>query len=132
MNLEENKAVIRQWIEARNTNNLDAALALWANDMQDYVRRGFASVTEAFPDVQITVKELIAENDKVVLHWTLHGTHLGTFRDIPATGNTVDWSGIDIYTIANGKITSSVREADGLSVLQQLNVTLSWQGRVLL
>jgi hypothetical protein len=80
MSLVENKTVIRQWIEARNTNNLDAALALWADDWQDRVRLGFTTTTEAFPDVQITVNELIAENDMVALHWTLRGTHLGPYQ----------------------------------------------------
>lgn len=132
MNSEKNKELIRRWIEARNANDLEAAVALWSDDLRDHVKQGFSSVTEAFPDVQITTEEMIAVNDKVVLRWTFRGTHLGTFRDIPATGNAVTWSGIDLYTIINGKITSSIREADSLNLLQQLNVTVSSQGRVLL
>jgi steroid delta-isomerase-like uncharacterized protein len=100
--------------------------------MQEHVRQGFDMVTESFPDVQITVEEMIAEGDKVALRWTFSGTQQGTFREIPATGNTVNWSGIDLYTVVDGKITSSVREADSLSVLRQLGVNLSWQGRVIL
>jgi steroid delta-isomerase-like uncharacterized protein len=132
MTLEENKALVRQWIEARNTHNLEAALALWSDEMQDRLRLGFTSVTNAFPDVQVTVEELVAEGNRVALRWTFRGTHLGPYRDISATGKTVNWSGIDIYTVANGRIASIVREADSLSVLHQLGVAPSSLGRVLL
>jgi steroid delta-isomerase-like uncharacterized protein len=132
MTADDNKAVIRQWIEARNAHDVDAAVVLWAAEMQEHVRQGFDMVTESFPDVQITVEEMIAEGDKVALRWTFSGTQQGTFREIPATGNTVNWSGIDLYTVVDGKITSSVRQADSLSVLRQLGVNLSWQGRVIL
>lgn len=120
MGAEENKAVIRQWIEARNTNNLEAAVSLWADDFQDRVRQGFTGTTEAFPDVQITMHEIIAEGDKVALHWTMHGTHQGMYQDIPATGKPISWSGMDLYTIANGKIASIVRAADDHSIARQL------------
>ena len=107
-------------------------MALFAGDWQDRVRRGFASVTDSFPDVHITIEEMIAEGDKVALRWSFRGTDRGTYQDIPATGKTVDWKGIDIYTVADGKITTMVREADSLSVLQQLGATVSRQERVTL
>lgn len=132
MNSENNKEIICKWIKARNANDLEAAVALWADDLRDQVKQGFNSVTEAFPDVQIAAEEMIAVDNKVALRWTFLGTHLGTFKDIPATGNVVKWSGIDFYTIINGEISSLIREANSLNLLQQLNVVVSFQGRVLL
>jgi steroid delta-isomerase-like uncharacterized protein len=125
MTTEENKEIVRRWIEARNRHDLEAAVALFAGDWQDRIRRSFASVTDSFPDVHIIVEEMIAEGDRVALRWGFRGTQRGTYQDIPATGKTVDWRGIDIYTIRDGKIVTMVREADSLSVLQQLGATLS-------
>ena len=129
---EENKALIRRAIEARNTNDVEAFAAFFPADWHEGVRRAFNSVTEAFPDVHITIEELIGEGDKIVSRWSFQGTHLGLYQDIPATGKRVNYTGIDIYTIVDGKIVSVVRETDNLVVLQQLGVTGSNQPRATL
>jgi steroid delta-isomerase-like uncharacterized protein len=120
MSVEENKATIRRWIEARNANDIETAAACWTEAGRDGVRRAFAGFTEAFPDVRITPEELIAEGDKVVLRWGFLGTHRGPFQGIPPTGRTVAWTGVDIYTVEAGQIADLVRTADTLALLQQL------------
>jgi steroid delta-isomerase-like uncharacterized protein len=117
---EENKAVVNRWIEARNTHDLEAFMALFAGDSQDRLRSAFKGMSNSFPDVQITPEEMIAEGNKVVLRWTFKATHLGTFQGIPATGKPITWTGIDIYTVVDGKITALVRESNMLDLLQQL------------
>lgn len=129
---EVNKALIRRAIEARNANDVEAFAAFFPADWREGVRRGFNSVTQAFPDVHITIEELIGEGDKIVSRWSFQGTHLGLYQDIPATGKTVNYTGIDIYTIEDGKVVSFVRETDNLVVLQQLGVTVSNQPRATL
>jgi steroid delta-isomerase-like uncharacterized protein len=125
MSKEEKKAVIRLWLEARNANDVDAAVALWADDWKERITRAFNNFSEAFPDIHITPEELIAEGDRVAVSWTFTGTHLGTYREIPPTGKRVEWKGIDLYTVGDGRITSLVRGADSLSLLKQLGVTIS-------
>jgi predicted ester cyclase len=133
---EEHKAVINRLIEARNTNNTEAFLALLAEELQDPLRGAFTGISHAFPDVQITAEEMIAEGNKVVSRWTFKGTHLGAFRgtfkgsfqEIPATGKAVIWTGIDIYTVKDGTIISWEREADMLGLLQQLGAIPLKQG----
>jgi steroid delta-isomerase-like uncharacterized protein len=122
--VEANKSVVRRWIEARNANDIEAAAACWAEAKRAGLRRAFAAITAAFPDVRITPEELIGEGDKVAVRWTLRGTHRGPFQGLPPTGRTVDWTGIDIYTVAAGRIAELVREADTLALLQQLGVAL--------
>ena len=62
----------------------------------------------------------------------LTGTHGGLYRGIPATGAVVRWRVIDIYTVANGRLTAThVREADSLQLLKQLGATAHWQGIVI-
>jgi predicted ester cyclase len=73
--------------------------------------------------VRITPEKRIAEGDKVVLRWTFRGTHRGPLRGIPPAGRTVEWTGVDIYTVAAGQIADLVRAADTLALLQQLGAT---------
>jgi predicted ester cyclase len=122
MSIEANKALVRRWVEARNRNDLGAALELWSDAWRDRVRRAFSGLTKAFPDLHITIETLIAEGETVVLRGRMRGTHRGLFRGIPATGRTVDWPTTDIYTVAAGKLTSVVREGDSLALLEQLGV----------
>ncbi len=122
MSVEENKATIRDWMAARNLHDVEAAVALWAEVQQAGLRASFNSFTQAFPDVQITIQEMIGEGDKVAILWTFQGTHRGSFQGIPATGKTVNWDGLDLYTLTDGKITSLTRKADRRSLLQQLGV----------
>jgi steroid delta-isomerase-like uncharacterized protein len=114
MSEKENKAVIRRWIEARNTDNVEAAVAQWAGDRQDGIRNAFNSFTESFSDIQIAIDELVAEGDKVAIWFAFRGVHRGVFAGVPATGKTVEYGGVDLYTVANGKIASIRRVADSL------------------
>ncbi len=58
----------------------------------------------AFPDLHVTIDELIAEDDKVMARWTQRGTQRGPFLDIPPTGKQISYSGINIFRIAHGQI----------------------------
>ena len=112
--VEENKAVIRRWIEARNANDVETAVAEWADERQERLRGAFDSITKGFPDIQMVVHELIAEGDKVAIWFTVHGTHLGTYAGIPATGKKIEWSAVDLYTVVNGQIADLRRQARSL------------------
>jgi len=80
---------------------------------------GFRS---AFPDVQLTVHHEIAEDDLVVHHWTMTGTHDGEFQGIPPTGKALTWTGITVVRIENGKIVERWANVDVLGILAQLGV----------
>ena len=131
MSIEDNKALIGRWIAARNNSDLEAALVCWAVDTHEWLAPAFNRFTAAFPDIHLTIDEIIAEGDKVVVRWTLTGTQRGIWRGIPATGNAVKWNATDIYTVSNGKIASLVRAADNLVWLKQLGVTAVWQDKVI-
>jgi steroid delta-isomerase-like uncharacterized protein len=131
MSIEENKAVVRNWVAARNKNDLEAALACWTEDTHEFVARAFQQFTVAFPDIHIEINTMVAEGDQVVARCTLTGTQRGVWRGIPATGNTVEWHGIDLYTISNGRIAALDRAADNLAWLQQLGARMLWQDQVI-
>ena len=76
----------------------------------------------AFPDLHVTVEDLIAEGDKIVGRVTLTGTHQGELLGIPATGKKVAFSEIHIVRISNGKAVEHWEIADIMSMMQQLGV----------
>jgi steroid delta-isomerase-like uncharacterized protein len=92
-------------------------VAQWGPDWQDRLPRAFNAYTEGFSGIQITVQEMVAEGDKVATWFTVHGTHLGTFAGVPATGKTIEWSVVDLYTVVNGKIVACTRRGRSLKDL---------------
>lgn len=74
------------------------------------------------PDIQFTLVDLLAAEDKVVARFMARGTQTGMFQGIPATGRAAAVSGIAIYRLASGKIVEQWLEYDQLGMLQQLGV----------
>jgi len=133
MTPEANKALIRRhFAEIWNQRRLDIADELVDEAYLSHFPvpgqpPGIAGFTyavqmlhQSFPDLVITVEDLIAEGDKVAARLTARGTHRGAFRGIAPTGRAVTWAGIRIFRIANGKIAEHWANWDDLSLLQQL------------
>jgi steroid delta-isomerase-like uncharacterized protein len=132
MSTEENKALVRRYVEDWNKRNL-AALEIFA---PDYVFHGAfppgfspdlaggkqlrMALWTAFPDMHATVENLIAEGDKVASRWTLRGTHQGDLMGIPPTGKQVSLTMTSIDRFEAGKCVESWGDADALGFLQQL------------
>jgi steroid delta-isomerase-like uncharacterized protein len=128
MSTEENKDLVLRWIEAQNKTDLQGALACWTDNNREWLGAAFNRFTAAFPDIHLAINEMVAEGDKVVVLWTLTGTHRGDWRGIPGTGKAVTWNATDTYAIKDGRIASLARAADSLVLLKQLGATTTWQG----
>ena len=76
----------------------------------------------AFPDLQYTVEDQIAEGDKVVTRYTASGTHRGELMSIVPTGSRVEITGISITRIEDGKIEEIWENYDALGMMRQLGV----------
>jgi steroid delta-isomerase-like uncharacterized protein len=134
MSLQENKALVRQFVkEVQNQHNLAALDRLCSPDFVDHSgmtdppnlegsRAFFGMMFAAFPDMHFTIQQQLAEGDRVMTFKTFHGTHRGPFMGIPATGKEVVFDNIDIVTVRAGKLTEHWSVADTLSLLQQLGV----------
>ena len=83
------------------------------------------AMATAFPDLERTVEDLVAEGDRVVARWSARGTNTGSFNGMPATGRTATSSGITIFRLQDGKIVEEWSESDMLGLLQQLGVVPS-------
>ncbi len=70
---------------------------------RDTPRQMFKMMLAAFPDFKTTVHELLQDGDKVVARATFSGTQQGEFMGVPASGNRVEWSVIDILQFRDDK-----------------------------
>ena len=134
MSVEENKNIVRRYQEIYNSNDLDALDEIVADDvLMPKIMPNMPSGLEGakavhqktllgMPDFRTEIQDLIAEGDKVVARVIMTGTHTGNFYGIPSTGNHVEFSGIFIARIANGKIVEHWGEEDSFSLLKQLDV----------
>jgi steroid delta-isomerase-like uncharacterized protein len=132
---EENKDFVRRgWEEVANQKNMDAleefyaADAVWhepdqelqgLEEIRQYVALNFA----AFPDVNFTVEDVIAEGDKAVTRWTVRGTHQGETEEFgPPTGRQIELEGLTLHRLEGGKIVEEWERFDNLSFMQQLGL----------
>ncbi len=86
------------------------------------IKQALRGLHSAFPDLDATLDDLIAEGDKVVARYTIRGTHAGLFLGIAGTGKRVTLAAIGIYRLADGKFVESWVQMDTLGLLQQLGV----------
>jgi len=86
----------------------------------DDLRETFHRFRTTFPDLHVTIHDLIAEGDRVAARWTASGTHSGELAGIAPTGTAVSWGGTDVYRIADGRVAEWWRNDDTVWLLHQL------------
>ena len=134
MSAEENKDLVRRAWEILSQRNPDLIEEFYPpdlvwhepdQDIQGYEQaRQFATTFfDAFPDINITVDDVIAEGDQVVTRYTIRGTHQGETEEFgPPTEKQMELEGITIHRFDGGKIVEEWERYDNLSVLQQLGL----------
>jgi len=127
----ENKSVIRFVIdEVFNCKRKDLVEAFYTPDCEGYCpdgpfhgRAGFHSFFEsylaAFPDFQLHINYIVAEDDRVVVHYTFVGTNTGSLAGFPPTGNTVRVPGVIVSRVENGWISEQSFLWDNLGPRRQ-------------
>ncbi len=128
----ENKALAKRWLDELWTKgNYNAARDILA---ADYMRHDpFNKINNpeeycefirmfrmAFPDIEYTADDMIAERDYVLIRWTARGSNTGPLMILPATGKRIELNGLDLLRIENGKVVESWPGYDGLSLLRLL------------
>lgn len=133
MSTEENKALTRRAYDAFNQRDLAAIYELITPDFVlhnasttiqglEAYKQWISLYLIAFPDARLTIEEMLAEGDKVVVRQTFRGTHQGDLMGIPSTGKQVAVPGIFITHIVNGKAVEQWANYDELGLMQQLGV----------
>jgi len=86
------------------------------------LRVGINNLHIAFPDLSYQIEDIISNNDKVVARCKGSGTHLGSFRGIPATARKMNYTVILIWRFFEGKLIEHWSVSDVYGMLQQLEV----------
>ena len=82
----------------------------------------FARLHRAFPDLHVTVEDVVAEGDKVVSRNSVTGTHQGEYMGLPATGRPVAYNEIFIFRFVDGRIAETWGVVDVLAQMKQLGM----------
>lgn len=119
--------------EVPNRGNFAVAEEMLADDVIEYetlppglpagkqgIMQLFRMVRGAFPDLHITIDDLVAEGDRVAARVMLRGTHRGEFLGYAPTGKPVAYCAIDISRFVDGKLVEHWGVPDYLSLMQQL------------
>ena len=131
---ERNKALVRRWIdEGFNQRSLTVVDELFTEQFavdgrvigRDGVKQSMTRHLAGFPDLHVTIDDILAEGPKVGIWYTVEGTHTGEFEAIPPTGNRVKWGGYDLFNVEDGKITNARFLSDFHGLLTQLGATLT-------
>ena len=134
MSTEENKAVVRRFLEGIfSQGDPDVVDELAVPDFVVHdpsseagevdvqgVKESITWSHSAFPNLRVTIEDQVAEGDKVATRWTVRGTHQGEMMGAAATGNQVTFTGTQTDYISGGRIVESWSNWDTLGMLGQI------------
>jgi steroid delta-isomerase-like uncharacterized protein len=123
---EENKAIARRVYEIVSTGDFGRAEEIVDADapdnellpddppakLIDTFKETFSEARAAFPDLSVTVENVVAEGDRVATRVIMRGTHRGEFQGIAPTGKRVEVRAMDMFRISEGKIVEHWGHAD--------------------
>ncbi len=135
--VESNKKLVeRLYAEVINGGDAEAAQRLVSSDFaqrqvfvgqSDDGRRGAAALLAtlaplraAFPDMAFALEDVLAENDRVAVRWTMTATHQGTFAGIEPTHRRISQNGLVFYRVADERIAESWALVDVYGLMLQI------------
>lgn len=133
-----NKAAFKRFHNAANTGDFDF-LAKTIDELvdpdavirtplpigatgADALKQVWAKLYQVYPDIHLTVEDVIAEDDKVVGRTTVTGTHRGEFMGVAATGKSVTYNEMFIFRFSHGRVVETWGVVDVLSQMKQIGV----------
>jgi steroid delta-isomerase-like uncharacterized protein len=135
---EANKALMRRWFEeVWNKGRAEAVTEMMSEECVNHGLSGDADnplrgasgflpfhtqFREAFPHIEVVVEDVLAEGDKVAARCSVRGKHEGDGLGFKATEAMVDFSGIGIGRVANGKFVETWNSFDFATMYRQLGV----------
>ena len=136
--MDASRELLDRYVELYNAGDLDACMALYAEDAvqrmhdgifegPDAIRDRLARDLDAFADAKYVVDSFVDEGDRFADEWTFTGTHTGPFRlpdgtEIPATGKQVEIKGMELVGLRDGKIVVDNLYYDFMVALGQLGL----------
>jgi steroid delta-isomerase-like uncharacterized protein len=127
--VDRDKALVRRWFdEGFNQHNVAIVDELFVEHVlvngravgRDGIRQSMSRHFAGFPDLHVTIDDIVAEECKVSVWYTVEGTHGGEFEGIPATNRRVKWTGVDFFSVDGGRIADARFLSDLHGLLTQL------------
>jgi len=130
----DNKALARRYVEEIvNQNKPEVADEIIAPEYvyhgrgpegtgPEVVKAFVAMYRVAFPDIKLTIEDLIAEGDRVAVRLSVTGTNTGPLGDTPPTGKPANLTAIFILRVAEGKVVEEWEVVDELGMMEQLGL----------
>ena len=87
----------------------------WQNNMENF----------SFSDRTFTVDDMVGEDSKVAILWTIAGKHTSDFEGLPPTGKRTSNTGSAFFTFEEGKIADLVVHYDAVSLYEQLGAIIT-------
>jgi predicted ester cyclase len=135
---DHNKALIQRYLdEVWGKGNIAAADQFLAPDYKRYLspvaeplhldgqKQRLAGFRAAFPDIHITMEDMVAEGDYVVFRSTMRATHQGVFQGLPPTGRRVTVTLLDVIRIENGMFIEHWGGPDLFDLVKQMGANIS-------
>jgi steroid delta-isomerase-like uncharacterized protein len=132
---ETNKALVRRWFkevwnEVREATIdelfAEGGVAYGLGDGEAEVRgpaqlKPFVrNLCGSLPDLHISIQDIMAEEDKVIVRVLLEGTHLGSGLGVPPSGRRVRVAGIIVFRVSKGQFVEGWNSWDQLGLLRQI------------
>src|ERR671921_1197732 len=143
VSLEENKALVRRFLEEQAKGNLNVIDELLSPDFvdrsllpgqgptRDDFKRAVTEILDAFSVIRFSIEEQIAEGDTVVTKYRERSIIRGAFVGLPPTGTEENFEGIYIHRISDGKIIEEWSQANTLhTTLERLEQEMRERERV--
>lgn len=131
MIMEQNKEIIRQLYteiaalrqrtvsyRSRGTGVTHYAVPAKHSSLKAF-SRFFLDISEAFPDYEITIDNIIVKGDRVMARYTIMGTHKKHFLGVAPTFKKMMVTGIDVFRLSNGKVVEHWDAAHQINALPE-------------
>ncbi len=130
---ERHKVVARKvFEEVLSQGRFDVSLAIHTPDFVAHAGARSVGLEEdlrfsrgwrqAFPDLVVAVNQMVAEGDRVAVYWTARGTNTGAGNDLPATGKSIEVTGITIFRFVGERIAEEWNVSDEMTAMRQLGL----------
>lgn len=136
----ELQAFIDRYNAAWNAHDVDAIVAMHTDDSvfenhvtadrytgREAIGEAIHGIFAVFPDLAFETRRAYLRDDLVVQEWTARGTHEGTMTrsgvEVPPTGRTVEYKGMDVIPIRDGLVARKDVYSDSITLLRQLGLT---------
>ena len=139
MSAADNEALVRRWIQAYNDRDTAGEEAVRTADYAAHVpglppfdnagwKQFVWGFSTSFPDLHLSIEDVVASEDKVAARIRFRGTHRGEFMGIPATGKEVSFASMEFNRVVGGKVAEHWVIIDMFGLLQQLGAAPAPQG----